>query len=78
MRGVHSVVDEIRRNVFTEVARLAYEGGDLNRVDMIPYKLVPGRSPTTATTFSWSGLLLPRGSVWRWAWTWPPASPALP
>ena len=42
MRGVHSVVDEIRRNVFTEVARLAYEGGDLNRVDMIPYKLVPG------------------------------------
>ena len=42
MRGVHSVVDEIRRNVFTEVARLAYECGDLNRVDMIPYKLVPG------------------------------------
>ena len=37
MRGVHSAVDEIRRNVFTEVARLAYEGGDLKRVDMIPY-----------------------------------------
>ena len=31
MRGVHSAVDEIRRNVFTEVARLAYEGGDLKR-----------------------------------------------
>lgn len=42
MRGVHSAVDEIRRNVFTEVARLAYEGGDLSRVDMIPYKIVPG------------------------------------
>ena len=42
MRGVHSAVDYIRRNVFTEVARLAYEGGDLNRVDMIPYKIVPG------------------------------------
>ena len=42
MRGVHSAVDDIRRNVFTEVARLAYEGGDLNRVDMIPYKIVPG------------------------------------
>ncbi len=37
MRGVHSAVDDIRRNVFTEVARLAYEGGDLSRVDMIPY-----------------------------------------
>ena len=42
MRGVHSAVDEIRRNVFTEVARLGYEGGDLTCVDMIPYKLVPG------------------------------------
>ena len=42
MRGVHSAVDDIRRNVFTEVARLAYEDGDLNRVDMIPYKIVPG------------------------------------
>ena len=42
MRGVHSAVDEIRRNVFTEVARLAYESGDLNRVDMIPYTIVPG------------------------------------
>ena len=42
MRGVHSAVDDIRRNVFTEVARLAYEGGDLDRVDTIPHKLVPG------------------------------------
>ena len=42
MRGVHSAVDDIRRNVFTEVARLAYEGGDYSRVDKIPYKIVPG------------------------------------
>ena len=42
MRGVHSAVDDIRRNVFTEVARLAYEGGDLKRVDEIPYKMIPG------------------------------------
>ena len=42
MRGVHSAVDDIRRGVFTEVARLAYEGGDLNRVDMIPYRMIPG------------------------------------
>ncbi|MEG1684165.1 MAG: 4Fe-4S dicluster domain-containing protein, partial [Oscillospiraceae bacterium] len=42
MRGVHSVVDDIRRNVFTEVARLAYEGGDYSRIDLIPYKIVPG------------------------------------
>lgn len=44
MRGIHSVVDDIRRDVFTEVARLAYEGGDLSRVDAIPYKIVPGET----------------------------------
>ena len=42
MRGVHSAVDDIRRNVFTEVARLAYEDVDLSQVDMIPYKIGPG------------------------------------
>ena len=42
MRGVHSAVDDIRRSVFTEVARLAYESDDYKQVDMIPYKIVPG------------------------------------
>ena len=44
MRGVHSAVDDIRRSVFTEVARLAYEydENDQDKVDLIPYKLVPG------------------------------------
>ena len=43
MRGVHSVVDDVRRKVFTEVAKLAYEGGDLKRVDMLPYQIVQGQ-----------------------------------
>ena len=42
MRGVHSAVDDIRRSVFTEVARLAYSGDDYTGVDMIPYKIVSG------------------------------------
>ena len=42
MRGVHSAVDDIRRTVFTEVARLAYESDDLTQVDMIPYKMIQG------------------------------------
>ena len=63
MRGVHSAVDEIRRNVFTEVARLAYEGGDLKRVDMIPYTIVPGEV-ATATTCFWSGPLSRSGCGW--------------
>ena len=28
MRGVHTVVNDIRRKVFTEVARMSFEGGD--------------------------------------------------
>ncbi len=42
MRGVHSAVDNIRRSVFTEVAKLAYEGKDLSRVDEIPFNIIPG------------------------------------
>ena len=42
MRIVESVVGDIRRKVFTEVARLAYEGGDYNRIDELPYRIIPG------------------------------------
>ena len=42
MRGVHSAVDDIRRGVFAEVAKLAYEDGDLAQVDMIPYNMISG------------------------------------
>jgi len=45
MRGVHSAVDDIRRGVFTEVARLAYADGNLEEVDLIPYKMIPGDEP---------------------------------
>jgi [FeFe] hydrogenase (group B1/B3) len=44
MRGVHSVVDDLRKSVFKEVALLAYEGGDYTRIDKLPYKIVPGDS----------------------------------
>lgn len=43
MRGIYSSVTDIRRKVFTEVARLAYEGGDYSRIDDLPYKIVPGK-----------------------------------
>lgn len=43
MRGIYSSVTDIRRKVFTEVAKLAYEGGDYSRIDDLPYKIVPGK-----------------------------------
>ena len=44
MRGIYSSVTDIRRKVFTEVARLAYEGGDYSRIDELPYKILPGET----------------------------------
>lgn len=47
MRGIYSSVTDIRRKVFTEVARLAYEDGDYKqRMEMIPYKICPGEVAT--------------------------------
>lgn len=63
MRGIHSVVDDLRRQVFTEVARLAYEGGDFSRIDALPYKSSPARTPSTATTSSLSAPSSPSASA---------------
>lgn len=43
MRGIYNSVTDIRRKVFTEVAKLAYEGGDYSRINELPYKIVPGK-----------------------------------
>ncbi|MGN1481689.1 4Fe-4S dicluster domain-containing protein [Porcipelethomonas sp.] len=44
MRNVYSSVTDIRRKVFTEVAKLAYEGGDYKeKIVNLPYKIVPGK-----------------------------------
>ena len=43
MRGYDSFVTEVRKKVFTEVAKLAYEGGDYGKkIEEIPYRIVPG------------------------------------
>ena len=42
MRGIPSLITDIRKKVFTEVARMAYEGGDYTRAEDLPYVIVPG------------------------------------
>ena len=43
MRGIYTSVTDIRRKVFTEVARMAYEGGDYaKKIEQLPYKILPG------------------------------------
>ena len=44
MRGIPSLITEIRKRVFTEVARMAYSG-DYTDMEDIPFKIVPGQSP---------------------------------
>ena len=44
MRGYEILCHHVRKQVFTEVARLAYEGGDYSRMEEIPYKIVPGEN----------------------------------
>ena len=45
MRGIPSLITDIRKNVFTEVARMAYSGGDYTQAEDLPYKIVPGDQP---------------------------------
>ncbi len=45
MRGIPSLITDIRKNVFTEVARMAYQGGDYSRAEDLPYVIVPGDQP---------------------------------
>ena len=45
MRGIPSLITDIRKNVFTEVARMAYEGGDYSKAEDLPYIIVPGDRP---------------------------------
>ena len=42
MRGIPSLITDIRKKVFTEVARMAYEGGDYSKAEDLPYIIVPG------------------------------------
>ena len=44
MRGIYTSVNDARKMVFAEVARLSYnyKDGDLSEMEHIPYKIVPG------------------------------------
>lgn len=45
MRGIPSLITDIRKKVFTEVARMAYAGSDYTVAEDLPYVIVPGDQP---------------------------------
>lgn len=53
MRGLYSSKAKIRHHIFTEIARLAYEGDIEKEMDELPYKILPERLLHTVTVFSW-------------------------
>ena len=48
MRGIYTSVNDIRKRVFAEVARLSYnyQDGDLSEMELIPYRIIPGEVST--------------------------------
>ena len=44
MHGIPSLITDIRKQVFAEVARMAY-AGDYTQMEDIPFRIVPGASP---------------------------------
>jgi [FeFe] hydrogenase (group B1/B3) len=45
MRGIYTSITQIRRQVFTEVARFAFGHHDYHELEEIPYKILPGEVP---------------------------------
>ncbi len=47
MRGLESNKTKIRHKIFTEIARAAYEGGDIAKeIEHLPFKIIPGEVAT--------------------------------
>ena len=48
MRGIYTSVNDIRKRVFAEVAKLSYDykDGDLSQMEHIPYQVIPGEIST--------------------------------
>lgn len=44
IRGINTPVNDIRKKVFSEIARLSYnyKDGDLSEMEQIPYRIIPG------------------------------------
>lgn len=45
MRGIPSLITDIRKNVFREVAKMAFESDDYSKAVDLPYSIVPGDRP---------------------------------
>lgn len=75
MRGIPSLITDIRKKVFAEVARMAYSG-DYTQMEDIPYHIVPGDSPLHRNPYFSSARSRVNGYGWRWGCPSGPCRPA--
>ena len=66
MRNIKCGVADIRKRVFAEVAKLAYEGGDYTRIESCPMRSYPVRSGGSGNPSFWSAPSWASGSGWLW------------
>ena len=66
MRGIPSLITDIRKKVFTEVARMAYSGKGYECANDLPYVIVPATAPCTGNLYSWSAPLPANGCALPW------------
>lgn len=51
MRGVKTSKSRIRKQIFTEIAKLAFEGWDADKFQRLPYKIIKVKLPTIEIVF---------------------------
>ena len=66
MRGIPSLITDIRKKVFTEVARMAYAGNGYEAPTICPTLSSPATGPCTVNPYSWSVPLPVSVSDWPW------------
>ena len=65
MKGYITDKTKLRRRVFEEVARLAYEGGGPEKLDDLPYKIISGENEPFRDS-----IFLEPSSVGATGWRW--------
>ena len=68
MRGIPSLITDIRKKVFTEVARMAYAGKGYEEANELPYTIVPGDRPLHRESVFLERAIAGNGFDWPWVW----------
>lgn len=76
MRGIPSLITDIRKKVFTEVARMAYSGNGYEGAEDLPFKIVPGDQPLHRESIFLERAIAGERCGWLWACPSAPSRPA--